>query len=490
MPIPNSRLAVEWSRTFDRYKMRWTIVDDSPIFRFHLPDQDLLVEVANSPFGRILPPGSEPTAQLPEHYLRVLPDGAFYLNRPRWTDGEDLLVWCPACGRYWFSLHRDSCPVDRCHNELWIQEQPGMASWFGFVGAEVPEPCNLDVAPPFWATPRPESLPTGDEDSEVDGEIAQPSRPALLDSRLFEPTTADRVALTANERWKDLRVRLSGSPREHRFVGPVDLSPLYRRYPNMVEILSLVEASLALAPLRKSSLVSLPRLLLIGEPSCGKTSLLASLGRVLFGDDVSRIDLGQGTTNFTLAGSDQQLRDARPGLILEAIAGCGKEPPVRNPLIIFDEVDKASHHQFNPLPVLLSVLETRTARSFTDEFFRVPVDVSVVQFFATANKEEEIPAALRSRFRVYQVPNYTEEQFVQTVVPEAYRDWLEEFHPGRMVPDLEPAFCQMAAEWSDGVARRLPDAFLRLMIENYLWPAITWETLVRPPGEFGLSPAQ
>jgi ATP-dependent Lon protease len=81
-----------------------------------------------------------------------------------------------------------------------------------------------------------------------------------------------------------------------------------------------------------------------------------------------------------------------------------------NPVIVVDEIDKASGDaQYDPLGALYSLLEHDTAKSFTDEFAEVPVDASQVIWITTANDERSIPEPIRNRMNVYEVAPPTRE---------------------------------------------------------------------------------
>jgi ATP-dependent Lon protease len=75
-----------------------------------------------------------------------------------------------------------------------------------------------------------------------------------------------------------------------------------------------------------------------------------------------------------------------------------------NPVIVVDEIDKASGDaQYDPLGALYSLLEHDTAKSFTDEFAEVPVDASQVIWITTANDERSIPEPILNRMNVFEV---------------------------------------------------------------------------------------
>jgi ATP-dependent Lon protease len=156
----------------------------------------------------------------------------------------------------------------------------------------------------------------------------------------------------------------------------------------------------------RDAIANSPIILMVGLQGVGKTTLAISMAKAL-GREFIRISMGGIGSTLELRGRNKSTPSAEPGQIVKALM----KSKVRNPLILLDEIDKASGEmglRSDIMAVLLEILDPNQNSEFRDHYVDYPIDLSEVLFVCSANTLGTLSTALMDRMEIIKMPSYTD----------------------------------------------------------------------------------
>jgi len=234
-----------------------------------------------------------------------------------------------------------------------------------------------------------------------------------------------------------------------------EMDALFDQLPNFGAVLEDIRKHLALCVDSDDS-IEMPPMLLLGEPGIGKTHFARKISQLL-GTGFGFVPMSSLTAGWVLSGASSQWKNAKPGKVFDTFVN----GEYANPVIVVDEIDKASGDgQYDPLGALYELLEAETATRFIDEFVELPIDASGAVWLATANDAARIPEPLVSRLAVYEI-EAPDAEGAARIAGNIYREIRSAHDWGRQFPEtLSPsALDKLAAMPPRDMRRAIHSAF-------------------------------
>jgi ATP-dependent Lon protease len=228
-----------------------------------------------------------------------------------------------------------------------------------------------------------------------------------------------------------------------------EMDALFDELPNFTTALEDIRKHLALC-IDSNDCVELPPMLLLGDPGIGKTHFARKISQLL-GTGFGFVPMSSLTAGWVLSGASSQWKNAKPGKVFDTFVN----GDYANPVIVVDEIDKASADgQYDPLGALYELLEVDTATRFVDEFVELPIDASGAVWLATANDAARIPEPLLSRLAVYEI-EAPDAEGAARIASTIYREIRNSHDWGRQFPEsLSPSSLEKLASLPPREMRR------------------------------------
>ncbi len=223
--------------------------------------------------------------------------------------------------------------------------------------------------------------------------------------------SGDRDAI---ERDKKIAEQLISSGHRRRLVTPTvqverSIRDLGEEFPNMVEVANYLADEALLARNVRQPYQPMP-CLLIGPPGMGKTEFTSRFADAIGVGEPLEISFETAQTVSQLAGSERHWGNSAPGRLFSTLAN----GPVASPVVLLEELDKASRTHGDPTAPLLSLLEQRTASRWHDLCCDwLPMNASRVIWLGSANERDGIPAPVLSRFQVFEIRPLADEDLLR-----------------------------------------------------------------------------
>ncbi|WP_425046502.1 AAA family ATPase [Primorskyibacter sp. S87] len=231
----------------------------------------------------------------------------------------------------------------------------------------------------------------------------------LVDKEDFEylPKTLQRdmpAHIKALTEWSDRFARLASLADLERIRN------MSSRFPHCERVIEGIAQGIERDWGMGSNIIHIQPTLLVGAPGVGKTAFARKICTSL-GLHAQIANVGGKSENH-LFGLSAGWHSAHPGIMTEAVASAR----VLNPVIILDEIDKTHSGRNGDITgELLGMLEPMEARRYREKYLATDVDASHVSWLLTANDLGNVPAPLRSRCTIYEIPAPTLDQLPKII---------------------------------------------------------------------------
>ena len=198
----------------------------------------------------------------------------------------------------------------------------------------------------------------------------------------------------------------------------------------------------------------------VGPPGTGKTTFIYRLSEATGRPCQTIACAGQSEFNqFSILGTKN-----KPSLAAWAI----KQSGCRNPLILLDELEKASNPQIQKDLIKLFDLYQQKEKLF-DPYFQTEIDLAQITFFATVNYADELAPLLKNKLLVRKLENFTPEE--KRLILTAKSRQIEKEWGAAEEEIIPPALISELARFPEEGVRQSEAALHQVLKQWILWKA-------------------
>jgi ATP-dependent Lon protease len=189
------------------------------------------------------------------------------------------------------------------------------------------------------------------------------------------------------------------------------LNNIKKDFPNFNKVTNYIILSIKASIITKN-MIKIHPILLTGNAGVGKTNYCKGIAEC-FDMNLTTINMQQVTHDFELCGLTYGYSTGDTGKIYKSIV----KSNIINPIILLDEIDKSQSNVSGATPTnaIITALEPSTANDYYENSLELGIDVSKVNWIATANDLFMIPKHLWSRFRIFKINNPSKEDSVNII---------------------------------------------------------------------------